>query len=207
MSSMQSKPFVSKVFTVFLIVLLLLVMLPVQPAYANDCTWTGTTSTAWDTASNWSGCGGMKPQAADTVTIHDVANDPVLGSDVSIAGLTIDTGGLLSLGTYTLTITVGGISNAGTLSGDSGTLLLAFTASRTLSGSGFYNLNHLTIDSPSKVVNLADESTLHVAGDFSQIAGSFRCNSNTSALPDACTLDFDGGDNSSFSWTTDQSDH
>ncbi|MEW5938989.1 MAG: C25 family cysteine peptidase [Chloroflexota bacterium] len=171
-------------------------------AFANACAWTGATSADWADASNWSGCGGVTPQATDTVTIPDVTNDPVLSGDVSIAGLTINSGAVLALGSRTLTLTDGGITNNGTLSGDTGTLVLDFATSRTLDGSGNYDLNHLTLDSS---VNLSNNVTLHVGGNFSKLSGSFQCASSQSNPSNSCTLDFDGGGTSTFSWTTSSS--
>ena len=195
---------VSKLAAVFLLVALMIAGLPVKPAYAVACTWTGDTSTDWATASNWSGCEGVAPQATDTVVIPDVANDPVLGGDVTIAGLTIQSDGVLSVGANTLTLT-GGISNSGTLSGDTGTVVLAFSAYRTLSGSGLYDLNHLIVSASGETVNLSSNVTLHVGGNFSKTAGSFNCNSTANATSNTCTLDFDGGGSSAFSWTTSSS--
>ena len=192
---------VSKAGAVFLLVALLAAGLPVRPAYAAACTWTGNTSTDWADALNWSGCGGVVPQATDTVVITDATNDPVLGGDVTIAGLTINTGGVLSIGANILTLT-GGISNSGRLNGDTGTLILAFTTNRSLSGAGLYDLNNLIVNSTGVYVNLSSDVTLHVGGDFTKLAGSFRCNSANNATSNTCTLDFDGGGSSLFSWTT-----
>jgi hypothetical protein len=202
MKLFQPKSLASIILKTGLLAVVLLAISPAQPAYANACTWTGSTSTDWNDASNWSGCGGVIPQAADTVVIQDVTNDPVLGSDVTVAGLTINTGGVLSLGSRTLTLTDGGITNSGTLTGGTGTLILAFTAQRTLSGSGLYDLNHLTVNASGGTVNLSSGVTLHVGGNFAKQSGSFRCNSVLDAASNSCTLDFDGGGSSTLSWAT-----
>ena len=71
-------------------------VLPVPRALAATCTWTGTTSTAWETASNWSGCAAA-PVNNDTVIIPNVTNDPII-STAATTGLnvTIQNGGLLT---------------------------------------------------------------------------------------------------------------
>ncbi|MES2649845.1 MAG: hypothetical protein V4717_23415 [Bacteroidota bacterium] len=58
--------------------------------------WTGTVSTDWNTAGNWSA--GV-PGAADDVTIPDTTNNPVISSaGITIRSLIIQAGGLLTVG-------------------------------------------------------------------------------------------------------------
>jgi hypothetical protein len=100
-----------------MVVVLAVVTMPTTPAYALNCTWTGTTNTAWATASNWSGCGGGVPGAADDITIPNVTNDPVISAaNVTVASISINNGGILTVNSTTdRTITVSGnvIINAG----------------------------------------------------------------------------------------------
>ncbi len=103
-----------------------LVMLVVL-LYTTNClfaqtTWTGATSTAWNTASNWSA--GV-PDANDDVSIPNVTNDPTISVAGAVAkSITVDLGGALSIGAAgTLTLnssTTQAILNQGTVtnSGD-----------------------------------------------------------------------------------------
>ncbi|MES2776939.1 MAG: hypothetical protein V4722_22370 [Bacteroidota bacterium] len=75
-------------------------------------TWTGSVSTAWNTAGNWSA--GV-PDAADSVTIPNVTNDP----EISVAGavaktVTVKAGGLLTIAAAG-TITINGAAFQGFL--------------------------------------------------------------------------------------------
>jgi hypothetical protein len=101
---------------------------------SNDNTWTGGTSTAWTTASNWS-CG-VVPSAVSNVTISTASNYPEISSDVSINTLTIDTGATLKVNAlFDLTVT-DVIDNNGTLTiENSGNLIQVNNVSNTGSGS------------------------------------------------------------------------
>src|ERR1043165_3555998 len=114
---------------------------------ANTCTWTGATSTDWSTAGNWSSCGGLTPQSADTAIINSATNQPTINTNVTIAALTLNTGTTLTISSNTLTINGnialnadGGasttISNAGTLTQTAG----ATTSTRS-NASGTANVN------------------------------------------------------------------
>ncbi|MFP9113927.1 fibronectin type III domain-containing protein, partial [Flavobacterium sp. RHBU_3] len=61
-------------------------------------TWTGATSTAWATTTNW--CGGVVPTAASDITIPATANNPVIASGVAYAhNLTLGAGATLTVST------------------------------------------------------------------------------------------------------------
>jgi hypothetical protein len=85
-----------------LLSLLLLTVLCGTAAFAQTSrTWTGTTSTAWGTASNWSPSG--VPATIDHVTIPSTTNKPKLSTNVTVANFSI-TGGELDLDGDTLTV-------------------------------------------------------------------------------------------------------
>ena len=69
--------------------------------------WTGTASTAWTTVSNWSR--GTVPGTTENITIPDVSsgsgNDPIITSDVSLGGITINSGASLTISSNSLTVT------------------------------------------------------------------------------------------------------
>lgn len=92
-------------------------------------TWTGGGANAtWSTAANWSG--GVAPGSSDVARFDDSCSSncsPVLGANVSIAGLKIFSSytGTITQGTYTLTIGSSGFSQlGGTFAGGSGSITL-----------------------------------------------------------------------------------
>ncbi|MCF8366067.1 MAG: DUF6383 domain-containing protein [Bacteroidales bacterium] len=78
-------------------------------------TWTGTTSTDWNTATNWST--GIVPTSTDNVTIPDVANDPVIltKDGASCNNLNVNSGASLAIQSDGSLITNGSITNNGTI--------------------------------------------------------------------------------------------
>lgn len=99
-------------------------------------TWTGGGGTTdWHTGANWAG--GAVPMSQDSVLIPEAASlNPVLAANVSIQGVTVEAGALISLNSFDLT--AGGDVSASTNSGQgitntTGRLVLAGTA-RTVTG-------------------------------------------------------------------------
>ena len=106
-------------------------------------TWSGSTSTAWETASNW--CSGTVPDATTDVVINSGGNQPIINSDAVCRNLTIQNGATLTI-SGSVTLTVGGnLTNNSTPVPLSlgGTVLLNGTA-QTLSGNSI-RFNNLTI--------------------------------------------------------------
>lgn len=81
--------------------------------------WNGSTSTAWNTATNWTPNGIPGGNAGDNVTIVTGGNNCILNATTSITNLTI-TSGVLNLGGFTLNVTGVGTCNGG--SSTNGTL-------------------------------------------------------------------------------------
>ena len=104
----------------------------------HTCTWTGSSSTTWATASNWSGCANVAPQPIDSVVIPNTTRDPVAVT-TAVAAVTVQSGGVITAtsGSFTLTVT-GDFTNAGTFSPAVGTVVVGgnFTNSGTFSPSG-----------------------------------------------------------------------
>jgi hypothetical protein len=82
--------------------------------------WKGTASTDWGTtpgnaSTNWDL--GFIPRAADTVTIANAANQPILSAAVTVSKLTINTGSTVSLNGNNLSVTLGAntFTNSGTV--------------------------------------------------------------------------------------------
>ncbi|TAF45233.1 MAG: T9SS C-terminal target domain-containing protein [Sphingobacteriales bacterium] len=67
-------------------------------------TWTGTTSTAWEDATNWA-CGVVPNAGTAQINIGTAANQPVLNSNILISGiLNLQTGATLHINGQTLTL-------------------------------------------------------------------------------------------------------
>jgi hypothetical protein len=96
-------------------------------------TWTGATSTAWNTTTNWSPA--TVPTSTDNVIIPSsgITNFPV------VSGLTIDAGKTVTLNANTRLTVNGNIVNNGTLTLESGATLVQGTGN-TASGTGVYNV-------------------------------------------------------------------
>ncbi|MDT7831222.1 T9SS type A sorting domain-containing protein [Flavobacteriaceae bacterium S356] len=88
--------------------------------------WTGTTDTDWDTTTNWSL--GSVPTGTTSVTISDVANDPVAAGAISVDGMTLNAGAKLTVN--------GAVTNNSTIVVNSGASLIAKTS---VSGNITYN--------------------------------------------------------------------
>ncbi len=115
-------------------------------------TWTGSTSTSWNSASDWS-CG--VPSSGDNIVIPGgLTNYPILNGTRTIGNVIIDAGATLNLNNYTLVVS-GVFSGTGTLIGSS-------TSGLTINGSGnrgtFY-MNQTTPGSTNKVANFTLNTT------------------------------------------------
>ncbi len=163
-------------------------------------TWTGVTSTAWNTPTNWQG--DQVPAATENVYIPNVANDPVVSLTDTCADLTLGLGANLTISaTGTLYVTgdlrFGASGSAGRItmaagsnlyvSGDYdnqyGELDAVAGSTITLNGSEdqqfhpgtrtltFKDLQNLTINKPSAMVRLLANMDIH--GNFSLISGGF----------------------------------
>lgn len=122
-----------------------------QITFGAACTWTGTTSTVWADPTNWSGCGGVVPAAADTVTINAATNQPALTATTSMAGLTVNGGATLTI-PATVTLAVTGdtsIPSGGVITG-TGSLTLS-GANLTVDG-GTVGVAQTFITKPSRVM-------------------------------------------------------
>jgi len=160
-------------------------VLSVRPVYANACAWTGATNTTWATASNWSGCGGVAPQATDTVTIPDVTNDPALGANTTIASLTINSGGVVNGGSFRL-IVQGNVVVDGTFSGTTGRLAMDATGT-TLGGSGtimFTDTGRLDLTVNATAISILSSANLTVDGRIDVKAGVTVTNNGVVTITD-----------------------
>jgi hypothetical protein len=124
------------------------------PGGGTNCTWTGITSTAWTTGTNWD----ATPTSGDNVYIPAAAtNDPALASAVTLGTVEVEGGAALSL-TSTGSITANSLTNAGTL---------------TINGGGIVSLSGaLTLNTGSTVTVKSSSATDNGVLKFGSIAGT-----------------------------------
>jgi hypothetical protein len=110
--------------------------------------WIGATNTVWSTGTNWDN--GSAPASNQSVTIAENSlNNPALGADVTVNGLTIESAATLSIGSNTLTVN-GAVSGTGTLTGSStSNLTVGGTAGSLNFTSGGRTLKDLTLNASS----------------------------------------------------------
>lgn len=156
----------------------------------SQCTWGGTTSSNWGTASNWAGTGCLGitvPDAADIVTIPSGATfEPDISAVANALSISVDAGAVLTISSSTLTITLLGdatingtltIASGGTLNGGgtSGTLTLSSTSIINLGGNNFPGSFFTeTIDVASETVYNGAAQTIDATTTYGNltIAGS-----------------------------------
>ena len=152
--------------------------------------WTGGTSAAWSTASNW--CGSAIPTSTGVAVIPSgTSNSPSLSSSQSLVDLVVQTGAslnvtaaltlsgnLYNLGTTATTNTLQtayDVYNPGTISG-SGSLQLNGTVKQNIVGTG--TLNNLTYNN-SNGINIAASNTAQtVTGTITPTSGTLTTNGN-----------------------------
>ncbi|RTQ52158.1 T9SS type A sorting domain-containing protein [Hymenobacter gummosus] len=114
----------------------------VNPAVPGG-TWTGSVSTAWATAGNWSN--NAVPGPTDDVLIPAAAvRMPVLSSSAAANALTVESGASLSLASGGSLRLNGNLTNNGSLSG-AGTLLTAGSTTQSFGGSQGLRIGNLTV--------------------------------------------------------------
>ncbi len=109
-------------------------------ANSNHTVWNGDVNTTWSNAGNW--CGGV-PTVSDTVFLLDRSNDPVMVSDLSMAGLFVDESLSLTVGTNTLTVS-DRIENNGSISvSNAGSIIQTGTGNNNR-GDGTYAIERVS---------------------------------------------------------------
>lgn len=118
-------------------------------------TWSGATSTAWETATNW--VGGVVPGPSDSAVIIGATNSPSVGSSVTVGAVNVASG-TLTIGDASLSV-ARGFSTTG-----SGTLAMQSGAGLDVGGSVSFG--------GGSTAGLLDNGTVTVAGNFTQTSGS-----------------------------------
>ncbi len=152
--------------------------------------WTGGTSIAWGTASNW--CGGVVPSSTGVAVIPaGVSSFPTLSSSQTLANLVVQSGSFLNVsaaltlsgnlynsGTlfaYNPIQTAYDVYNSGTVSG-TGAILLNSTVAQNIVGTG--TVSNLTINNSNGVTIGAIGTALTVTGTITPSSGTLTTNGN-----------------------------
>lgn len=145
-------------------------------AEAAACQSNGTG--AWSEAGTWTNCGGVTPQAADSVQILDT-HVVTIDADPTVTSVTIDSGGTLTEDSNGHTLTVGaGWTNNGTFTAVNGAV--KFRNNQTITGSTtFYDLEFNTNGNNSFTIAAGTFATSTGTVVFS---GSNSLNLNTGNL-------------------------
>lgn len=119
--------------------------------------WSGVTSTAWNTASNW-GCSAVPTSATDVVIPATAINMPLATTGVSMRSLTINPSATINLtGAGALNI-FGNLTNDGTISGTAAWINFVGTSAQTMNGGSYNKVNvnnaaGLTLTAPLTIVD------------------------------------------------------
>ena len=116
-------------------------------------TWTGTTSTAWATSTNWNPAGA--PTCSDDILIPNTTNKPVISAAASAQNLTIQAGGGITINAGQTLSLCGNLANSGIVSFGAGNVKLQGTGAQTITGTstianlevaGDYTIGSASID-------------------------------------------------------------
>jgi hypothetical protein len=132
-------------------------------------TWTGATSTAWLTTTNWAPVG--VPVSTDSVIIPLVTNQPTIASATTIKALAIQSGALLTFGCSTMTIN-GSLDATGGIAGCGGVVLTSATAA-TMKG---------IVSTPIQVQGVYTLNGTLTANSLQMLSGSLDMNGNVAAI-------------------------
>ncbi len=138
-----------------------------------DYSWVGTTAST-STSSNWASS--APPTSSSTIIIPSSAtNQPVLGADLTVAGITFTgSGATLDLNGHTLTIT-GAVTGSGSFKGStSSNLIVAGTVGTINFSAGSNSLANLTINSGSVTLGNA----LNLYGKLTPTGGTLTTGGN-----------------------------
>lgn len=166
----------------------------------SSLTWTGSVSSDWNTAGNWS-CSYV-PGNLFSVIIPDVTNDPVISSGAAAAvnNIQLQAGASLTVSGNILSIH-GTISGSGLVNASAGTVEFSGSAAQTIPAGLFVSnrVMHLTVNNSAGVTVLG---TLNVRGVLLVQSGTLHSDGYLTLLSDASgTALIDGSGSGSVSGT------
>ncbi len=138
-------------------------------------TWTGVTSTDWNTASNWSSA--VVPTASTDAIIANTARKPVISGTANVKNLTIGIGASLTV-SGTLNVSGNWVNNGVPALTGNGTVVLQSSSAATLSGYTLFN--NLEVAGNHSVGPLAADNILvdsiAVTGILKKTSGTLTTN-------------------------------
>ncbi len=168
---------------------------------ANTCTWTGAVNSNWSNAGNWSGCSGVAPTSADTVsftsgsaastvdttytvaavTVNGYTGTITLGANLTVSGAYSQSTGTVASGSYTVIVQGLATISGGSLTCTTGTK--TFSGGLTISGGTFTgSTSSVSIYSAmtlsSGILN-ATTGTFNVYGNWTKTGGTFNPSTGT----------------------------
>lgn len=158
-----------------------IILLYTSPALAATRTWKGTTSSDWNTASNWST--GIVPTSSDAVQIgiSTFTNQPVVGTTPAAVAASITFGTAKAV---TLTVSSGDTLNVtGALTQNPSSSLIG-TFTNTIAGAGAITCGSLNVGNNSTAPGLSIANFLTLVSTISSlhVTGSVAVNSTNYAL-------------------------
>jgi len=147
--------------------------------------WGGATSTAWNTASNWSNAA-IPPDGAQ-VNINTTGNNPTLPGSLTVGSLYLAAASKLTIGNNTLTIN-GPVTGSGTITGSANSNITITDVAGTLNfdqtSAATRSLNNLTLNAGSSATL---GSALDVYGTISMTTASLNLNARNLTLKSTAT--------------------
>ena len=140
-------------------------------------TWTGTTSTDWGVATNWST--NVVPVAADSVVIPITVNSPILDADRTIGNVLIQFGTVLDFGSNILTIKKD-FTNDGTIITSGSTIIFSGVVTQKIDGN--HTFHNVEINNSSGVNN--NWGVISITGILGLQAGDFETNNSLILVSD-----------------------
>ncbi len=143
--------------------------------------WSGVTSTAWTTASNW-GCSAVPTATTDVVIPGSAVNMPAASTAVNMRSLTVDPSATITLsGAGALNI-YGNLTNNGTISGANAWVNFMGTAAQTING-GTYN--RVSLDNAA---GLTTTAALTINDTLQLVSGKVTLGSNNLTIGSSARL-------------------
>ena len=143
-------------------------------------TWTGTSSSSWNTATNWTNSI-IAPTGAEVI-VATTGSQPVLPGTITVGGLFLNAGTTLNIGNNTLIID-GPVSGTGTITGSNSSSITINDQAGTLNfdqtSTSTRSLNNLTISSGSSA---SLGTALDVYGTITNSGGTLNLNGKNLTL-------------------------
>ena len=145
----------------------------IQATVYSSFSWNGSAGTDWNTAANWTP--NFVPSTGATISIpSSLTNYPVTPSTVTIASLTVTSGGY-TLGSSVVTLT-GNLSNNGSITG-TGKMVMGGSSDQTISGTG--TISNLEVDNNAGVtISTGAGNIQSLAGELTLTSGTLATNGN-----------------------------